>query len=236
MDFFLTFVGGLLGSSHCIGMCGGFALAIGAGTSRWRVNLVRQSLYTAGRVTTYTLAGAMAGYGGLRLASSVSSAMPVHAILALAAGALLTIQGLFATGILRRRVRGAAATPCLVPKLFGAFLHRGGWRSVFIAGVLTGLLPCGLVYAFLALASTTENMLEGGLRMALFGLGTAPLMMLTGLGGSALKLAARRRALTAAGWCVVLAGILSIWRGVGFLQTSYATDHAACPFCSQTDR
>ncbi len=233
MDLFLIVAGGLLGSSHCVGMCGGFALAIGAQAGGWRANLIRQAVYTLGRLATYTLAGAMAGYAGLRLADGLSNFVPTQAILALVAGIFLIAQGLFATGLIGRRV-GAGAV-CLLPRLFGSFLGGPSKTNLFIAGVLTGLLPCGLVYAFLALASSTEDMLAGALRMALFGLGTAPLMMLTGLGGSVLKLALRRRVLAAAGWCVVLAGVFSVWRGVGFLRAA-SENHANCPFCTQTDR
>lgn len=233
MDLFLIFAGGLLGSSHCVGMCGGFALAIGAQAGDWQANLVRQSVYTLGRLATYTLAGAMAGYAGLRLAGGLPDFVPTQAILALVARVFLIVQGLFATGLVSHRI--GAGSVCLLPRLFSSFLGGSSKTSLFLAGVLTGLLPCGLVYAFLALASSMEDMLGGAIRMALFGLGTAPIMMLTGLGGSVLKLALRRRLLRAAGWCVVLAGVVSVWRGVEFLQAA-SEGHGNCPFCTQTDR
>ncbi len=70
--------------------------------------------------------------------------------------------------------------------LFGAFLLAPGLGNAFFAGVFTGFLPCGLVYAFLALASATQNMFAGWLTMLAFGLGTMPIMVLTGLGGGLL--------------------------------------------------
>ena len=94
--------------------------------------------------------------------------------------------------------------------LFGRILASAGLGNAFFAGVFTGFLPCGLVYAFLALASATQNIFAGWLTMLAFGLGTMPIMVLTGLGGGLLTFRARRRVFQIAGWCVVLAGVLSV--------------------------
>ncbi len=247
-ELFLVFAGGLLGSAHCVGMCGSFALSIGAASDRWLANLSRQLIYSAGRIATYTSAGAIAAFAGLRVSHAVSSFVPVQASLALIAGVLLVVQGLSAAGVCRRTVPGTQH-PCLLPPLLSTFLRAGGWSGTFLSGVFTGFLPCGLVYAFFALASTTQNMVAGWLTMLAFGLGTVPIMVMTGLGGSLLTLAARRRTLQVAGWCVVLAGMLSLVRGIGFLEsaaaagsrrdespsaeaTGAATD-VACPFCNK---
>jgi sulfite exporter TauE/SafE len=234
----LVFAGGLLGSAHCVGMCGGFALSIGAASDRWLANLSRQLVYSLGRIATYTSAGAIAAFAGLRVSHAVSSFVPVQAILALIAGVLLVVQGLSAAGVWRRTVPGTQH-PCLLPPLLSTFLRAGGWSGTFLSGVFTGFLPCGLVYAFLALASATQNMIAGWLTMLAFGLGTVPIMVMTGLGGSLLTLAARRRTLRVAGWCVVLAGMLSLVRGVGFLKSAAAAEATraatdiACPFCNK---
>ena len=60
-----VFLAGLLGSSHCVGMCGGFALTIGSAARLVRENLWRQTIYSAGRVFTYTWLGICAAYGGM---------------------------------------------------------------------------------------------------------------------------------------------------------------------------
>ncbi len=101
-------------------------------------------------------------------------------------------------------------------------------RDVYLLGVCTGFLPCGLVYAFLALAAASGTMWQGGLRMLVFGLGTAPLMLLAGWSGSLVQLSIRRRAIRIAACCVLATGLLSIARGV---QTLTVQDHAACPLC-----
>jgi uncharacterized protein len=238
-ELLLVFSGGLLGSAHCVGMCGGFALSIGASSVSWRGNVERQFVYSLGRLSTYTTAGAVAAYVGLQLNRTLSAALPVQAILSLTAGLLLLAQGLAAAGVLRRKV--ASGQPaCLMPRFLSSFLLSPGSINVFLAGVFTGFLPCGLVYAFLALASATQSMLSGWLTMLAFGLGTIPIMVLTGLEGGLLTLHARHHIFQVAGWCVVLAGALSIARGVGFLEShgsgsrAFAADNAAptCPFCA----
>jgi len=227
----LIFVGGLLGSSHCIGMCGGFALSIGSGAKRLTANLNRQLAYSAGRITTYSFGGAVAGFAGLRLTHGPRSFVNFQAGLSIAAGALLVVQGLYAAGVLpRRRVKGTAGA-CLSRTLFASFLTAPGLTNTFLAGLMTGFLPCGLVYAYLTLAVSSGHVASGMAMMAAFGLGTVPVMVATGCGGSLLNLAARRYLFNVAAWCVVLTGVVSLARGFGFVNLPVAAAAAGCPFC-----
>jgi sulfite exporter TauE/SafE len=100
-----------------------------------------------------------------------------------------------------------------------------------LAGVLTGFLPCGLVYGFLALASSSASVWVGLLIMSLFGAGTAPLMILAGAGGSLLALAGRRNLLRVSAVCVCVAGLVSIARGLLFLQNWGVPETARCVLC-----
>lgn len=220
-DLLLVFVGGFLGSAHCVGMCGPFAISIGASSVAWRANFLRQVVYSLGRIATYTSVGAIAGYLGLRLNTIFSTAVPIQSLLALLAGVLLIAQGLFAIGILRRK-KIAAQHACLMPRFVSGFLLQPSLGNAFFAGVFTGFLPCGLVYAFITMASATATMSGGWLTMLAFGLGTTPIMLATGLGSGLLTLAARRRLLQLAGWCVLIAGTVSIARGVVFFEAAAA--------------
>lgn len=242
----LVLVGGLLGSAHCLGMCGAFALLIGAPARSWSNNLARQVVYSAGRIFTYSALGAAVGYGVLRMADGLGRWVNVPATVAIVAGVLLVFQGLLATGVIRRGMSwlrhalsiqspsSAATSPglgCLVGGMVGTFLRDRRWSSVFLAGVLTGLLPCGLVYAFAALAASTSDPMLGAATMAAFGAGTVPMMVLAGTGAQLLSLAGRQKMLTIAAWCVVLTGALSIARGVSFLQVGDKPQVAGCPLC-----
>ncbi|MCO6455537.1 MAG: sulfite exporter TauE/SafE family protein [Pirellulaceae bacterium] len=231
LEWPLVFMAGLLGSSHCIGMCGGFALALGSSSPTLAANLSRQLVYTSGRVFTYSVLGTLAAFGGWRMAAAMPRLVNLPAVLAIVAGGFLVYQGLRSAGWLGRPAKGSASG-CLAGSIFSTFLTSPGWSNAFLAGMLTGLLPCGLLYGMLALAASTRNLWLGGAAMALFGLGTAPVMVLAGSGGSLLTLAGRRHLLRIAAWCVVLTGLISIARGCGFLTLEAAlVDPSRCPFC-----
>ena len=227
----IIFLGGLLGSSHCVGMCGAFALTIGVQSVSPRANLLRQSSYTLGRIFTSSFGGAAAGLVGLKLQRLSAAAFNAQAILALAAGALLVFQGLSAAGLLPRFRRNASAVNCPATGLFSSFLTAPGLANSFFAGLLTGFLPCGLVYAYLVLAAGTGSLPHGAAIMALFGAGTAPLMILTGVGTALLSVTWRSRLLRLAALCVVVTGLITFGRGISWARSSSTAAAPTCPFC-----
>lgn len=237
IEYPLILLGGLLGSSHCVGMCGGFAMLVGMNKATFRENLIAQLSYSAGRLMTYCTLGAISGYVGLKLVKSAPQLLNVPAALCLLAGLLLLVEGLFATGIIKRR--GVVMVPqagCLVSPLFATMLKLPGLRNAFSAGLLTGMLPCGLLYAFVSLAASTGDLLRGMSVMLVFGLGTVPLMVATGAGAMLLKIATRERLMKAAAWCVVLTGALTVWRGAAFLYAANTnSEQPACPLCVEIE-
>lgn len=223
------FISGVLGSSHCIGMCGGFAVSIGAASTNVRSNATRQLAWGIGRVFTYAFGGAVAGFSGARFASTLPIAH-WQAWLAVVAGVVLIIQGLLASGVIpRRRIRHGGN--CLSRSLFAPFLTAPGYGGVFLAGILTGFLPCGLVYAYLVLAASSGGLWHGMAIMATFGLGTLPVMVATGTGLSLLSLASRGKLVRAAAWCVVVTGALTIGRGIAFARADTESPPGECPLC-----
>jgi sulfite exporter TauE/SafE len=243
----LVFLGGLLGSAHCVGMCGGIALVVGSASRGLAANFGRQALYSLGRIFTYATFGAVGGYAGLRVSEDVSRLVNLQSLLAIAAGALLVGQGLIATGLLRRAmfpalipapgglaVIGNDRSPvgCLAGGLVGSLLRSRSLSSVFLAGVFTGFLPCGLVYAYLALAASASDPLRGAVTMAAFGAGTVPAMLLTGGGATLLSRLGRQRMLRAAAWCVIGVGVISLARGLGFLESPIWRGGGTCPACA----
>ncbi len=227
----LVLLAGALGSSHCLGMCGPFALSIGSGAATWWGNLRRQATFSLGRIFTYTTFGAAAGFGGLRLSQAVPTMVNLPAVMAVVAGLFLIYQGLQSAGVVGGRTGQAGSGPCITGSFFSAFLHHPGRMRLFLAGMFTGMLPCGLVYGFLALAASSASMSRGAATMAVFGLGTVPLMIVAGLSGTLLTWGARQRLLRVAAWCVVLAGVVSIVRGAGFVQIPGLVEAVGCPYC-----
>jgi sulfite exporter TauE/SafE len=228
LEALLIFAGGVCGSGHCIGMCGGFVLTLGSTARAARANLLRQLIYATGRVSVYVLAGAVAGFTSWRLGRELPALVQVQAILALIAGVLLIAEGLFALAIVPRPFARRHAG-CPGAGMLATLLRGKEPSAVFVAGLVNGMLPCGLVYAYLALAASTGDLLCGAGTMLLFGAGTLPAMVLTGMAGSLISLPWRRRLFQVAACCMLLTGALAMGRGVGFLDVAGS---GSCPNCA----
>lgn len=225
-----VFMGGMLGSSHCVGMCGGFAVVLGTASENLSQGAKRQLIYSAGRIMTYGFLGAIAGFCGQRLISWVPNLIHTAAILCVLAGVLLLAQGALAAGLFPTR-SSTSHGPCLLGPMFRSFLTSSGYWNALTAGILTGFLPCGLVYAFLAFAVSSGHALGGLMVMVLFGLGTVPLMVFTGIGAARLSLPWRAKLLRLAAVCVMVTGAMTIYRGVQYVQHP-ADAETPCPFCA----
>lgn len=207
--------GSFLGSAHCIGMCGGLAAAIGTTRRSFRRIFARQLVYTAGRVFTYTFLGAVGGFAGLSLSRYQASLIGTQRFFSLTAGLIMILVGLSVLDLIPRAARGPTAViGRLFAPLFNHFLNARGFWGYFSAGLATGFLPCGLVYAFLAMAVSTGSVAHGALLMACFGLGTAPAMLLVGCGGTLMGHAMRRRILRVAALFIIVMGGMTIYRAV----------------------
>jgi uncharacterized protein len=179
------FMIGLLGSGHCIGMCGGIATGLGFGVQR-RNHIPLVIGYNLGRVSSYTLAGALVA----TLGYWASSYLYLGLVLRILAGIILILMGLYLADWWRILVKlekaGLFIWRYIQP--FGKRLmpvtHT---RQAFLLGMLWGWLPCGLVYAALAYAATATSTAEGAFMMAAFGLGTTPSMVLGGVFSSSIK-------------------------------------------------
>lgn len=227
----LIFLSGLLGAGHCVGMCGAFAVAIGWNTRGPRENLIRQCCYSAGRTSTYTFLGAVAGFAGQQLQFKLGFLSSVQSILSIVAGVLLIGAGLAATGFFPARRWLSRITSCPAAAQMKALLTSPSRWSVFVAGLATGFLPCGLIYAMLILAAGSMSVGSGAVIMAVFGLGTIPMMLSTGLGSSLLSVAARSRLLRLAACSMILMGGLTVARGASQWRSNGDGDKPVCPFC-----
>jgi len=176
-----VFAAGLLGSVHCLTMCGGIATAVGASRVGKRVSW-QSLLYQVGRVSSYSLAGAIAGALGAGSLNVVTARG--GEILRLATALIVVIIGLdiaLGTGQRARWLR--------TPERLGARL----WRLIaplgrvhvtappairaLALGLIWGWLPCGLVYSALLAAAVAGGASAGAMTMLAFGLGTVPAMI-----------------------------------------------------------
>jgi uncharacterized protein len=192
-----VFLASLLGSMHCAGMCGGFlAFAVAApdGSSPSRAAL--QAGYNIGRLVTYVILGIIAGSIGAAVDLG-GSLVGVQRTAAVLAGAMMIGFGLVTV----LRITGVHVPRLPLPVALRKTVIRGHrvasqWppmgRAVTV-GLLTTLLPCGWLYAFVITAAGTASPLFGGVTMASFWLGTLPVMIGLGTGLQALAGPFRRR-------------------------------------------
>jgi uncharacterized protein len=221
VEYPLVFLAGIAGSWHCVGMCGGFACALGSDPRGRGATLVRQLSYNLGRVTTYCFIGALTGFLAAGLCASEPGAPPTawaQRALAIASGLLMVGIGLQLLGWLRDRAAAplhAFGAPFLAPELRG-LLRLPGPAAPLAFGVVNGFLPCPLVYAFAAQAAGSGGALPGVLVMLAFGLGTFPAMLLVAALGARLQGAWqwRRRGVDLAGALIVALGLITVARGI----------------------
>jgi len=175
------FIVGLLGGGHCAGMCGGIVGALSLqspqrGATAWLVHLS----YNAGRITSYVLAGVIAG----GLGQAAGNLLAWQNGLYLFASLMLVAMGLYLLGLtqfLAPLERGGQALWRRIQPLTARFLPVRGPAQALPLGLLWGWLPCGLVYSALTSALAAGSAAQGALVMLAFGLGTLPNLLLAGL-------------------------------------------------------
>jgi len=184
---FSAFLVGLLGSTHCLGMCGGI---VGAMTLGVRDDLRRSSwtlapyllAYNGGRITSYAVAGALAG----AISAGAFGAMPsttARWAAKLLSGGFMIALGLYLAGWwpgLQRLERWGGVLWKRIEPFGRQLLPVDHPVKAFAFGLVWGWLPCGMVYAVLAWALSTSSALNGALLMAAFGLGTLPMLLAVG--------------------------------------------------------
>lgn len=202
---------GLVGSFHCIGMCGPIAITLPVNAhGTWRFYIGR-ILYNGGRTLTYTIFGAMMGLIGQRffvaglqqeVSIAVGGAMMVSAV---APRLVNRLQGKFSI---------AKAITTKLKKIFSAAFQKRTVASLFVIGVVNGFLPCGLVYMAMAGSATTGTIAGGALFMAGFGMGTVPVMLGVSVAGSFLSVAVRQQMSRLSPVIIFLFGAILFLRGM----------------------
>ncbi|BAN33937.1 hypothetical protein SCD_n00088 [Sulfuricella denitrificans skB26] len=206
---------GLLGGTHCVGMCGGIvgalSLQMPANVPQWRFHLA----YNLGRIVSYGAAGVLVGAAG---ASSMmlSDMLPVKLALYLIANLLLVFLGLYLAGlshaILQLERLGGVIWQRLQP-YSKKLLPVRSVPQAFALGALWGCVPCGLVYSVLVAAMASGSAASGGMIMIAFGLGTLPNLLAMGYFARQLKGFMQHKGVRlAAGLLVAGFGVLGLYR------------------------
>ncbi len=222
LPYISALVVGLLGGVHCAGMCGGIVSALTFGLpeperNRFASLLPFQMAYNAGRIFSYTLAGAMMGGLGLLLADL----MPLHLaqrVLLAVAGLFMVLLGLYLAGWWRFLSRVEQAGSHLwrrIEPLGRRLLPVRTPGQALGIGMVWGWFPCGLVYSMLVSAIAAGGVLNGAGVMLAFGLGTLPNLMLIGaLAGAVSRLTRASLVRQIAGAAVMLFGFVTLYRAI----------------------
>jgi len=212
-----AFLVGLLGGTHCFGMCGGIVGALSSGlslqlqTSRWRL-VAAQLAYNGGRISSYVFAGVLLGLFGQQLGEAgLLQGFPLGRMIG---GVVMILFGIYLAGwwqsLLWLEKAGAHLWKYIEP--FGRrYIPVRSAAQAFLLGLVWGWLPCGMVYAVLAMALASGSGAEGGLLMLAFGLGTLPALLSIGLAYNTLNRFIRDpRIRLLAGVMVIVMGILML--------------------------
>lgn len=202
---------GLVGSLHCIGMCGPIAIALPLGNKNMFNRITGGLAYNIGRILTYGLLGAIFGLLGQGIEMA---GLQQWASILLGAALILSV---IAPALFRGKVKFEQFFFGYAGKLIGSFRKLFAISSIpslFLIGLLNGLLPCGLVYVAIAGAINTNDLLSGVTYMIIFGLGTIPIMLAIPLLGNLIGSAFRKKYSKVLSGFIILLGIVFILRGL----------------------
>ena len=222
---------GILGSFHCVGMCGPIALALPVHQLSKQGRIAGIILYNIGRAFTYAILGAI--FGALGMGVILAG---YQQALSIGLGVLLLLT------VVLPAVKKDGFFSVVFPGLafwlkarFSYLFSKRSYTALFLTGVFNGLLPCGLVYMALAGATASGDILLGALFMAVFGLGTLPAMFSVTLFSSlspSFRSSMRKLAPVVAGVMACLLILRGLGLGIPYLSPELShsdnTEHSCC--------
>jgi sulfite exporter TauE/SafE len=209
--FEIGFLMGLLGSVHCIGMCGPLMMALPISHRTDFQKIVALFLYHAGKILSYSILGILLGLFG--------SQFPVFGFqrnISIVLGVTMLLYVLYVFVLKPRHIQWwplSSMYNLIVINLSKLFKSNSIFSFLMI-GMLNGLLPCGMIYLALSSSLATQNILHGGMLMAFFGLGTVPALMMVAIGGQYMGFAFRRKIQKILPVFIFGMGVLLILRGL----------------------
>ncbi len=221
---------GLLGSFHCIGMCGPIAFLLPLDRNNKSKKILQILLYHSGRIFSYSIIGLAFGIVGKGL-----SLFGFQQQLSIITGVIMLLLVLIPNS--KNSLNFSKSGFAILGKLkngLGKELRKRRLDTFFTVGFLNGFLPCGLVYMAVFGAIASGNAFEGSLYMMLFGLGTIPLMTSAIWIGNFISLKTRRYIRKAIPVFVGIIAIMFILRGMGlgipYLSPKQQTENVSSQF------
>jgi sulfite exporter TauE/SafE len=210
-----VFAASLVGSLHCIGMCGPFvAFYSCADSSGGARRLLSHAAYSCGRLFTYALLGIAAGTVGAAL-DVAGSLAGFQRIAAIVAGITMILWGVLALLQLRgvrifNHGSGSGRIARVLRRGFSLVSDKSPVVRAGVVGLLSGFLPCGWLWAFVVTSAGTGNALKGAAVMTAFWAGTVPALLAVGLGAQLVSAPLRRHVPTVTAILLVCLGLYAI--------------------------
>lgn len=206
-----AFMMGLLGSFHCVGMCGPIALSLPLKHDSDCAKFFGALFYNSGRIITYSVFGFIFGLIGKSVAlfgyqqwlSIILGVLIIFFIILPKRFSSFQNQNFILAFL--QKLRSA----------LGRLFSKKNFSSLFSIGLLNGLLPCGLVYMAAAVAVSTGDVANSIIFMAFFGLGTLPMMWSIAFFGNYISVGIRQKIRKAYPYMMTLLACLLILRGMG---------------------
>ena len=218
IDYGLAFMTGILGSGHCVGMCGSLVSAffIKCGDNQQGpLGIMPYLSYHLARISVYALIGTAAALLGLAL-TSTGIIGKAQGIMQIIAGVVVIILGLDLLGYSLLRVHAIRVPAALFHRFFMAATRRGLVAGAALGGAINGLMPCALTLAVAVKATSVNAPVQGTLLMLAFGVGTLPSMLFVSALFGRLGTRMRGILLKGAAVFVIALGVNTILQGVRF--------------------
>lgn len=216
-DYGLALIAGLMGSGHCVGMCGALVSAFFLKSGSSGQGIAPYAAYHSARIGVYAGVGVLAAALGAALVST-GLLGATQGLLQILAGALVILMGLDILGLVRLNLSFCGLSSGGLRNWFLSATRRGPVIGSLMAGTLNGFMPCTLIFAMAIKAATIENPLEGGLLLLVFGVGTLPSMLFVSLAFGKLGRRVRGWLLKGAALAVILMGSVTLYQGLKFFD------------------
>lgn len=213
-DYGLAFMAGMLGSGHCLGMCGalvsGYFMNSGPTRSYWPY-----FVYQVARIFVYTMVGfAAAALGVVLVSSGIFGQM--QSVLQMFIGFVVIILALGILGWIPFQGSVRLIPMKVLRKAYAASRTKGPTLGAMMAGLLNGLMPCPLTFAMAVKATSATTLTEGGLLMLTFGAGTLPTMLFISVAFGKMSAHFRGLMLKLAAFVMIVMGCNTIYMGLSF--------------------
>lgn len=217
-SYWAAFMVGILGSGHCIGMCGG--LVSGCFMKLQAKGPWPYAAYHASRIAIYAGVGLIAALLGTVLVASGMTGL-AQGVLQILAGAIVILLGLDLLGVSPIRNTYGFAPMAWLRKAFVTASQKGPVLGAAISGAINGLMPCSMTMAMAVKATTAPTPPEGMLLMLAFGAGTLPSMLFASVLFGKLGPRLRGGLQKLAALFVIALGVSTLWQGVRFYLVMY---------------